>query len=69
MKVYDLYIDSSDQTLYIAVWDGTNTTGEVRAYNPDTGARITSKDLTLDSGNTEPVGVWANSSTFYVGGP
>ena len=39
---------------------------EINAYNLITGTAITSRDITLDSNNADPTGIWSDGTTMWV---
>ena len=55
----------SDGTTMWVTSNGSNSV-DVKAYTLTTGNSAVSKDLTLDTANDNPRGLWGNTSTFYV---
>ena len=53
---------SNDTTL----WAVDATEGKLLAYNLATGARVSNKDITLDSTNADPTGLWSDGVTIWV---
>ena len=53
---------SNDTTL----WAVDATEGKLLAYNLATGARVSGKDIPLDSANADPTGLWSDDVTIWV---
>ena len=48
------------------MWIADSADGMLYAYTLAGGARDSSKDITLDSANSSPVGIWSNGTTIWV---